>query len=74
MKVGDWVNIAGRMVKVLRVNKVARKVFLGSKGSFIPDEEYSFDRLDEIGRHESPKGKFKKIEIDLSKLERSLRG
>lgn len=65
LKVGDWVNLAGRMVRVLSVNTKGKKVSLGTKGSFIPPESYDFDEVDAKGRPESPKGKFKKIEINL---------
>ena len=62
MKVGDWVSLAGRKVQVKSVDAKGEKVTLGSKGSFIPDETYSFERLNEIGDHEAPEGKFKEEE------------
>lgn len=59
LKTNDWVNIRGRMVQVQSIDKKSGTVTVGSKGSFIPDETYSLDRLNEIGKPESPSGKFK---------------
>ena len=62
------------MVKVLFVDTSGKKVSLGSRGSFIPDKYYSFDEINEKGKLESSKGKFKKIEIDLFDLHKDQAG
>ena len=49
LNVDDWVMVGGRPIKVVSIDKKNKKVTLGAKGSFIPDEEYDFDRLNEIG-------------------------
>lgn len=59
LKTNDWVNIRGRMVQVQSMDKKSGTVTVGSKGSFVPDETYSIDRLNEVGKPESPAGKFK---------------
>jgi len=51
LKVGDWVNVGGRVVKVKSVDD--DKVTVGADGSFIPDETFDFDRLNKIGAFES---------------------
>lgn len=52
LNVDDWVSVGGRQVKVISIDKENKKVTLGAKGSFIPDEEYDFERLNEIGSPE----------------------
>ena len=73
LNIGDWVNVGGRLVKVIDIDKKGEKVTLGAEGSFIPDEEYTFDRLNEIGSVEehgrATDDESKKADVEATKSE-----